>query len=840
MSSLSPDSQAETVSLEPGKGSAVRSHQSYDSLVHAVCHHSGQYLTRAESYPKWINPLRQEHDFPGVRALDEAFARSAHAQHHRHRSWSRPGIAGLVLVLSNLLLLFMIARVFTQRDQVTTDVTEFVVFYTLMIVSAIVGLGLLIRGVWLLANRSAVYHRRAARRKETPLIAGFPLLGCTYEVIAHEHLDLDLGNDQPLSPEEEKQRLKGMLTVNLYPSDASLEHYKAYMQCYAPHFISGDLHLNAGMLALEQVRSVDFGDQLPKLIDPDQGTGLPAQAEFDHRIVLRAPVPPSLMEGTYTRGNGPLVTLATPYTLRPQPRYQEQDERQRFSLECMSRLNAHDSYTLELVFRWCSNTDLRFFLDECRLHIPPELGTVDRVERGRFDAQHREAIWRNLVFEKQTRDTSNADMTSSRRGSSPKNGAAAVLDEDQPDADKFEQTLVLGIRFSTPLLERQCTLTGSYHCSFDGLRSRMSISAERIWSARGLKVTEDDKESIPIIQCLSTIKGDITVDTRRLSQRHENIHPISIPCSDAPNHKLVEKILHAMIRCDIDLQRIDQAIPRLDPAGGLRTRLHYWEIVGRLYNPSMLESVDVHVVISGYNQMTQDETDLPRTQIDLRVRCTHDPRNSTTPQYAMKLRGRLVEELQSEGVGSSPGYQVSDTAGCLCVTLDQNVTGWSLSVENTGDQEVRDVTIELCPPENVDVNKKSLEIQRLSSAESWKTDLVLNNSDGAWRLRPVGISSTSLFKKHQELDAKISEARRSIFHLEQERMMALGGREGLQLEQQIEQMKNALRQYEQEQQQHELETFTLAFSATYSPEGSNGSESFNGELSDLVSVRVSL
>ncbi|MFL5805351.1 MAG: hypothetical protein ACJ8CR_26870 [Roseiflexaceae bacterium] len=840
MSSLSPDSQAEAVLLEPDARSAVRSHQSYDSRVHAICHHSGQYLTRDETYPKWINPLREQHDFPGVPALDGAFARAAHAQNHRHRSWSRPAIAGLALVLSNLLLLFLIARVFMQRDQVTTDVTEFVLFYTLVTVGAIVGLGLLIRGGWLLANRTAVYHRRAALRQEPPAVADFPLLGCTYEIIAHEHLQLDLGNDQPLSPEAVRQRLQGVLTVNLYPGDVSQEHYQAYMQCYASHIISGDLHLCAGTLALEQVHYVDFGDQLPKLIDSDGQTVLQTPAEFDHRIVLRAPVPPSLTEGSYTKENGPLTILAAPYTIRARPRYHAHNERQRFSLECMSRLNAYDSYTLELVFRWRSSADLRFFLDECRLHIPPELGTVDRVDRGRFDAQHREVIWRNLFFQSQSSDTSNADTTSSGRSSSLKKGAAWVSDEDQPDADELEQLLVLGIRFSTPLLEHQRILTGEYHCSFNGLLSGMSISSERIWSARGLKVAEDDEESIPIIQRLTTIEGDIIVDTRKLSQRHENIHPINILCPDAPNHKLVDKILRVLIRCDIDLQRIEQAIPRLDPAGSLRNRLYYWEIVGRLYNPSTLESVDVHIVISGYDQTTQEAIELPRTQIDLRVRCTHDPRNSTTPQYAMKLRGILVEELQREGVGSIPGYKVFNTAGCLYITLDQDNAGWSLSVENIGDQELQDITIELYPPESVDVNKNFLAIPRLPSAEAWKTDLVLNNSDSAWRLRPVGISSTSLFKKQQELDAKMSEARRRIFQLEQEHMMSLGGRDRLQLEQQIEQMKNTLRQYEQEQQQHELEPFTLAFSATYSPEGSNSRESFNGEFPELSGVRVSL
>src|SRR5258708_4591722 len=128
MSNLSPDSQPESVLPEPGEGSAVRSHQSYESQVHAICHHSGQYLTSDETYHKWINPLRQQHDFPGVPELDDEFAQAAHAQNHQHRVWSKPGIAGVALVISNLLLLFLMARVLTQRDQVTTDVTEFVLF----------------------------------------------------------------------------------------------------------------------------------------------------------------------------------------------------------------------------------------------------------------------------------------------------------------------------------------------------------------------------------------------------------------------------------------------------------------------------------------------------------------------------------------------------------------------------------------------------------------------------------------------------------------------------------------------------------------------------------------
>jgi hypothetical protein len=900
------DNQGELGSVEPGSGSAIRSHQSYAPQVHAICHHSGQYLTRDETYPKWNNPLREQHDFPGFRELDDAFARAAHAQNHQHRVWSRTAITGLTLTISSLLLLFMVWRVLTQRDQVTTDVTEFVLFYALVIVSAVVGVGLLLRGAWLLVNGKMVYHRRAIQRNEPPEIFDFPLLCCTYEIAALEDVVVDLGNDRPLSLEERIKAPRGQVNINLFPDATSQEHCKTYLERYAQHRAGNELYIQAGTLALEHAGGIDFGDQMHEPV------------EFGHRIVMGGPAPRSFMQGTYIKESGPLITLTVPYTVRPRTRFQEHDERQRFALECLPKLQIGDSYTLELHFRWCGSSNQPFFLDECRLHIPLELGTVVRVERGYFDAQQREVIWRNLAF--QSKKSNSGDTLSSHKGVSTNSAGESALDEDRSHGDGAEQILVLCVSFSRPSLECQRILKGSYHCSFDGLISGMNIKPEHIWNACGLKVIEDEKERIPIIQHLTTIQGTITVNTRQLSQRHEIVHTHSVTCPTAPNQILVDKIVRALILSDIDLLRIEQAASRLDPAGGLRTRLRYWEIAGRRYSLSTFDSVDVHVVISGSEKTMQEQPD-EHTQIDLRVRCTHDPRNATPPQYARVQLDALVDKLRQTGIGSGSGNRVCEAAGCLCVTLDQNNAEWLLLVTNISDQKVINITIDLNPQEDMYVDPQSIRLPALRAAESWRTNLALSKvkdvdgsviaeqtdiytfyerglrelqkqllnsprhqefliyeqrlreniqhsrqygddetlrSDRAvvndrldelaqyelnisfnelckspslsqiHRLNPVGLSNESWIEKQNDLEEKISWAKEKLVILKQE---AINGNP--QLEQPVEDLKNDLKQYEQEKRKEF--NITLAFMAKYVPEKSDEQKSFRGELSVLAS-----
>jgi hypothetical protein len=338
--------------------------------------------------------------------------------------------------------------------------------------------------------------------------------------------------------------------------------------------------------------------------------------DLDHRLVFHAPVPDALAQGSYTEG--PLVHFTMPYTVPPRALYGERGEP--MLLECLPHLGARDSRTLELHFRWRGNAELSCRLEECKLlDIPAELGVVERVEFGRFDAERQEVVWRNLVLQKQR---------------------------------AHEQALVLSVSFSKPilhprLLEAVPVLRGSYRCTLDGFVSGIRISPERIWNALGRKAAND---KLPIsIQGSSAIEGDLAIDIRRLSQEHECVLADSIHYHSAIEHNLVAQVLRVLVEmCQVDLQRIEQATPRLDPDGTLRTQLRYWDIAGRRYDLNRLDSIDVHVVVSGYDHIIHESAEMPHTSIDLRVRCLRDPRNTEMEQSARTLLDTLGSAIRQE------------------------------------------------------------------------------------------------------------------------------------------------------------------------------------------------
>jgi hypothetical protein len=137
-----------------------------------------------------------------------------------------------------------------------------------------------------------------------------------------------------------------------------------------------------------------------------------------------------------------------------------------------------------------------------------------------------------------------------------------------------------------------------------------------------------------------------------------NTLPLTQPilCPHPPNAHLIEKVLDIVQSEGFEIQNISQAPPRLHPTGRLDARLHYWDIVGRRYNAETLDAIDIHLVISGQTRVSQLSTKQqfePCSQIDVRLRCLHDPRNQQTAEQADTLIGTLVDDRKA-GLTSMP------------------------------------------------------------------------------------------------------------------------------------------------------------------------------------------
>ncbi|MEO7912685.1 MAG: hypothetical protein ABIV47_23795 [Roseiflexaceae bacterium] len=560
--------------IEIGAISAVRSHESFDPLVEAVCHHSGSYLTRSEVNPLRLGWLREQHDFPGFPELDREFTAAAHARKHQHLIWNRPGVLGAALIVCGMALLAVTLIIFFMRDQIG-GVLVVVLFYLSLIFGGIIGLTLLLHGFSLFTRRSKLYHRQAAG--QPPAISDLPLR-CAYAVEARERLRIDLGNTRAETREITAQTCT--LTVRLQPEQAMASRYQEYCRIYQGHAVGQYAH--AGVLALENRSAVRF-----------DATAL----EFGHRLPLRVPVPAALAQ---PNGAVPPIVLSAPYTLRPRALYGDRDERRRAPIECLAELDPNDSYTLLLRFRLRGNLRLAGRLEECRLSIPPELEPVERIVGGRYDVTRRTIIWRNVPF--------------------------------------TNQELVLRATFGQPLLRIQPLLSGTYQCIFDGLISGMIIGQDRIWNALGRRASE---QTTPQIVQSSAIDGDLAIDVRRLAQEHEYVCDERQTYDLPPDDELVCQILEAFQMNEVDVLRIDQAAPRLDPDGTLDAQLWFWDITGRRYEPASLDALDVHVVVSGIARRDPADVRLAHAQVDLRVRCLHDPRNPNAPQRADNLLGAL-------------------------------------------------------------------------------------------------------------------------------------------------------------------------------------------------------
>jgi hypothetical protein len=459
---------------------------------------------------------------------------------------------------------------------------EYVTVYALLIIGSVVGVGLLIFGSTQIARRNIIYHRQANGQR--PTIEDFPLFGA-YKIDAHERVTAHLRNDQHTPPHV--KRARGTVQVEVMPEASAAEQYATYRATYTDPSIGRYLH--AGTIAFDSLEAVSF--------TPD--------IEYGHRMALRQPIEEYVVRAGRVTQQPAL--FETTYDIDSSVMYTDSASGQRFVLDFRPELKEHDSYTLQLRFRWLGNSSRMCRLNECRLIFDPDLGKIVRVEQGRR-VQHNDGediVWRNLLFQ--------------------------------------DGSLTLSVSFSQPILNKPILLKGAYEVDVDGALSGLVIRPEMVWNALGRRATERTQ---PSIRASSIMQSNITIATSLLSQEHELVRKAIVPVPCPPDYELVRRVAQVLVNCEVDIQRIEQAAPRLDPRGTLQTELRYWDIIGRRYERKLLEAVDVHVVISGYVVADQQALDAPQSQIDVRVRCLHDPRDMATPRCATLTRNIIKSELE--------------------------------------------------------------------------------------------------------------------------------------------------------------------------------------------------
>ena len=569
--------------------SAVHSHQKgYSDRVQAICHHSGRYLTRGETNPTRRLFLREQHDFPGLPKLDRAFAKAAHSFQHEHWIWSRPAIKGTALILSGVVVLLWAVLTAELRDFVTGGV--WVTFYWIWLVLAIVGsIALIGYGLILALRREKIFHKRAEGL--SPAIPDFPVK-CAYEVQIHESVEARMGNTAAYPDIVEEQN--GRITAAIIPIQNDLETFDQYREQYRN---PNGKYAAAGAIALGGLDGIELsGDNI----------------DFDHRFILRAPA--SNLTFDEKRETYKSFPIRSDYTLTPSILYRDYAGMKQFPLQCEPKVAHDDSRTLELAFTWQlpadqpPNDNLRIVLEACVLDSMSDdrLKPVTAVKHGRYDPDAEKVIWRNLAFQKKGQD---------------------------------KWGLSLYVTFEYPILNCLELISGAYTIKMNGLVSNIDVSYDHIWTAWGLKAKPNDC----IIHKKATLHGQLQVNPQLLSQEHEHVTDTEpIVCQQPPNEDMVRKIIHILQDEGFELQRVAQAPPHLHPTGRLDAKLQYWDIVGRHYDRETLDAIDVHVVIAGREQVSSlsaREKIQPRSNIDIHLRCLHDPRNRLTPEHADTLIG---------------------------------------------------------------------------------------------------------------------------------------------------------------------------------------------------------
>lgn len=479
------------------------------------------------------------------------------------------------------LLMLGAAALALRRIEQYASLIEYVSVYAILIIGSLVGVGFIAFGVTQFARRNSIYHRQAKGRN--PTIADFPLFGA-YKIDAQERVTAHLRNDQRTPPNV--QRAQGSVRVEVMPEANAATQYAIYRATYSDPSIGR--HLHAGTVAFESLGAVTF--------TPD--------IEYGHRMALRQPVEQHVVRDGYVTKQ-PAQFEAT-YDIDPSVMYTDAASGPRFVLDFRPELKEYDSYTLLLRFQWLGDPRRICRLNECRLQFDPDLGKIVRVEQGRrVQNDGEEIVWRNLLFQ--------------------------------------DGALTLSVTFANPILNTPCMLKGSYEVDVNATLSGLAIRPEMVWNALGRRATERTQ---PSIRASSIIQGHISIATGLLSQEHELVHKSTAPVPCPPDYDLVRQVAQVLVEnCEIDIQRIEQAAPRLDPRGTLQTELRYWDIVGRKYERELLEAIDVHVVIAGYAVTDLHALSAPQSYIDVRVRCLHDPRHKATPKCVETTCDVITSEL---------------------------------------------------------------------------------------------------------------------------------------------------------------------------------------------------
>jgi len=675
----------------------VHSHISYDSDVAAVCHHSGYYLTQRETNPEPATFLREIHDFPGLNTLDQEFQTAAHSETHHHLIWSPVGIAGSAMVVSGLLLISAILPAIVNRNQTANDI-EFVLLYSFLVLSGLAGVTLTVWGALRISHRFTIYHEHARAGHPVPTLADFPLLHCRYQLEANERLFVNLSTAHQYRPRVHAQNCRLKIDVHAQDIAQNRADFQQYRDLYDDRY---GTHVYAGLVALEGIHTLTQASR--------------QQFELDHRIPLRAKTPSLLQINTAisTRdlNDAPLITIEKPYTIIGKFINPDYTAGEHFPLVFFARLS--DSYTIEMIFQWYRNPGktTECMLDMFELDIPKELETsIHEVSRGRYAVEQRKLIWQSLRFH-------------------------------QPLEQEIEhscQELRLQVIFNQPILEYEPFLKGEYRCLINGLISDIQVHPHLIWDARGLNIVQQTAEVRPSVYRQSSIEGDLELDVRPLLQDHEYVVSEQLRNERKPDHTLIHEVLEALTKWEINVQHIEAAEPRFESINDQPRRTYYWDIIGQWHDLVTLNTFDVYVVITSQDQLAQEGGTsidaLCDTVIEIRVRCTHDPRDPTMRHQADKLLGAVAEEVQQlqsppesrEPEAAQPRESTPPeaavvgkvTVGHLEILLKNAGTHWWLQARNISQTEIQAVTIQATPSQTINSSPRLFEVRRLSSDES--------------------------------------------------------------------------------------------------------------------------
>ncbi len=399
-------------------------------------------------------------------------------------------------------------------------------------------------------------------------------------------IDLKFDNIRREAPEITKQSCE--MTIKVVPEDRAIDWYKDYRKVYGHLFGQGvGEFFHAGVVSLEHTHTTSFSPDI----------------EYSHRVALRRRVSESFaVDGIASREP---ISFVSHYTIKPDALYTGSGSNRRFSLGIHPNLDPYDSYTLQIRFSWDHVSEkIEGWLDECRFKIPSELGKVVHIEHGRIDDDNEQAIWCNL-----------------------------------PIPDKG---LMLRITFEQPILTHQPILTGHYHVTFNHALSGLSVDQDRIWNALGRRATE---RTSPSMNARSTVAGDLIINTSILAQEHEHVCSLPYLVPRTLDHSLMQKVADVLSAKVIHIQHLTSGLPHIDPEGKYEARRVYWDLVGRTYEEDDQTALDVHLVISGWLDASQDHLSTNPTKIDIRVRCMHDPRQSRIPDRVNTLCRGLREEI---------------------------------------------------------------------------------------------------------------------------------------------------------------------------------------------------